>query len=109
VRTCVIRNLGTDEPLTTMNGMARGRATHRYHQNRQNRRNLKPPPDRLSFRILYRSSSEAVFYEPPHDTANAHLRRGQRRQPGAPVLSTDETCPPDLPLPTAISLTAQYR
>jgi hypothetical protein len=24
VRTCVFRNLGTDEPLTSMNGMARG-------------------------------------------------------------------------------------
>jgi hypothetical protein len=30
-------------PATSMNGMARGRATHRYHRNRQNRRNLKPP------------------------------------------------------------------
>ena len=41
VRTCVIRNLGTDEPLTSMNGMAGNGQPHRYHRNRQNRRNLK--------------------------------------------------------------------
>jgi hypothetical protein len=34
-----LRNLGTDEPLTSMNGMARGRATSSLSQNRQNQRN----------------------------------------------------------------------
>ncbi|HLM88759.1 MAG TPA: Tn3 family transposase, partial [Streptosporangiaceae bacterium] len=34
---CYLRNLGTDEPLTSMNGMARGRATSSLSQNRQNR------------------------------------------------------------------------
>jgi hypothetical protein len=39
---CYLRNLGTDEPLTSMNGMARGRATSSLSQNRQNRRNREP-------------------------------------------------------------------
>ena len=39
---CYLRNLGTDEPLTSMNGMTRGRATSSLSQNRQNRRNREP-------------------------------------------------------------------
>ena len=39
---CYLRSLGTDEPLTSMNGMARGRATSSLSQNRQNRRNREP-------------------------------------------------------------------
>ena len=39
---CYLRNLGTDEPLTSMNGMARGRATSSLSQNRQNRGNREP-------------------------------------------------------------------
>ena len=39
---CYLRNLGTDEPLTSMNGMAGVGQPHGYHRNRQNRRNCEP-------------------------------------------------------------------
>jgi hypothetical protein len=39
---CYLRNLGTDEPLTSMNGMARGRAASSLSPNQQNRRNREP-------------------------------------------------------------------
>ena len=59
---CYLRNLGTDEPLTSMNGMARVGQPRRYHRTD---RTDRTDPDRLSFRILYRSSSQANYVGSP--------------------------------------------
>jgi len=84
---CYLRNLGTDEPLTSMNGMARGRATSSLSQNRQNREPTRTgsrsgsctdPRHRPAISIQVREPACAAEASSPHPIAGRRCCRGRR-------------------------------